>query len=145
VFRLVLSLAVLGVFYVTVRGVPPLSTLSVPLLLALLSLHTAGIVWLVSAVSVYLRDLRHIVIALMPAFMFLTPVFYPVSTLPEMARSLLYANPLTFPIEATRAAMFDGVWPNLLPTGIYAITGWAVALAGYWAFARLRIEFADVL
>jgi lipopolysaccharide transport system permease protein len=85
------------------------------------------------------------VIALMPAFMFLTPVFYPTSTLPATVQYIIYANPLTFPLEAMRAAMFEGVWPSALPIVIYAFFGWIAALAGYWAFARLRIEFADVL
>jgi lipopolysaccharide transport system permease protein len=77
--------------------------------------------------------------------MFLSSVFYPVSTLPETYRLLLHINPLTFIIEQTRDIIIWGRLPNWQGLGIYLIISLIVAGLGFVWFQKTRKGFADVL
>ena len=77
--------------------------------------------------------------------MFLSAVFYPISSLPEQIQPLMYINPLAIVIEQTRLVAIDGVQPSIL----YILLGTFIALIGceisYRGFQRARRGFADVL
>ena len=145
IFRLTVGLAILATFYLATQGLPPPAVLAIPFLLALLSLFAVGMIWLLSAVAVYLRDIRHMIIVLMPAFMFLTPIFYPLSSVPATAKPFFYSNPLTFIIEGVRQALFSGLWPNWLGFVGYMLAAFLFNWLAYTAFTKLRAGFADVL
>jgi lipopolysaccharide transport system permease protein len=144
-FRLAIGIVLLAIFYVAVRGVPPVTAAIIPLLVVLLSMVSLGFVWLLSALSVFLRDIRHVIGVLMPAFMFLTPVFFPLSAAPPVVRRILYANPLTFILESVRGALFSDAWPNWLGLIAYAAVACLFGWFGYRVFMKLRTGFADVI
>ena len=75
----------------------------------------------------------------------MSPVFYPVSAVPERFRAVIMANPLTFIIEQLRAVLIWGQWPDWRGLGIYALVALAVAWAGFAWFQKTRGGFADVL
>jgi len=77
--------------------------------------------------------------------MFISPVFYPISALPEKFQIWLMLNPLTFIIEQSRAVMIFGKLPDWAGLGIYTAASLAMAWAGYWWFQKTRKGFADVL
>ena len=77
--------------------------------------------------------------------LFLAPVFYPVTALPEEFRPWLMANPLTFIIEQAREVLIWGRLPNWGGLGIYTLAATAVAWAGYAWLQKTRKGFADVL
>ena len=77
--------------------------------------------------------------------MFLAPVFYPLSSLPEPLRPWLYLNPLTFIIEQARAVLFTGVQPDWTGLLVYFLIGMAVAALGFRWFQMSRKGFADVV
>jgi lipopolysaccharide transport system permease protein len=77
--------------------------------------------------------------------MFISPVFYPISALPEKFQFWLMLNPLTFMIEQSRAVMIFGKLPDWTGLGIYTFFSLAVAWAGFWWFQKTRKGFADVL
>src|SRR5659263_147790 len=77
--------------------------------------------------------------------MFLSPVFYPITAVPERFRPFIMANPLTFIIEQARAVLIWGQLPDWLGLGIYALVATAIAWAGYAWFQKTRRGFADVL
>ena len=139
------SLALLFAFYLVVRGVPPLATLLLPLLLALLAMAMLGLVWLLAAVGVFLRDLSHLLASLMPVVMFVSPIFYAMADVPEALRPLGYLNLLAVFIEAMRALLFAGTvpaWPLLVAiVAAPALLFWI----GFAFFARNRARFADVV
>jgi lipopolysaccharide transport system permease protein len=78
-------------------------------------------------------------------FLFLSPVFYPVSALPEQFRFLLQLNPLTLPIESGRLVLIVGRQPDWLGLLMQTALGAAVAYIGFWWFQRTRKGFADVV
>ena len=100
--RLGVTSVILLIFFLVIRGLPPLATLSVPLIVAPFALIVVGAVWFLSALGAYVRDLRQLmgVVALM--MMYLSPIFFPLAMVPERARPFFYANPLAFVIESTR-------------------------------------------
>ena len=144
-FRVLVGSLLLIVFYLAIDGLPPPSAMAAPVLVLPLALVAIGFTWFLSAVGVYVRDFRHAVLMLAPVTMFLTPVFFPLATVAEPIRSLLYLNPLTFIIEAVRAALFLGEWPSLPALAIYTGLAWTFAWAGRSWFLFVRGEFADVV
>ena len=144
-FRVLVGSAILLVFYLAIDGLPPLSALAAPILVIPLALIAVAVTWFLSALGVFVRDFRHAVLMLAPVMMFLTPIFFPLSTVSEPLRSLLYLNPLTFIIESVRATLFAGQWPNWAALAIYTVLAWAFAWAGRSWFLFVRGEFADVI
>jgi lipopolysaccharide transport system permease protein len=139
------SLALLFAFYIVIRGVPPLAALLLPLLLALFAMMMLGIVWLLAAIGVFLRDLSHLLASLMPVLMFASPIFYSMADVPEQLRPFSYLNPLAVFIESARSLLFDGAlpaWPLLAAL----VAGPALLFwLGFAFFARNRARFADVV
>jgi lipopolysaccharide transport system permease protein len=105
----------------------------------------AGVGWLLSSLGTYVRDIAQLTGPLTSALMFLSPVFYPLSALPERARALFLLNPLSIPIEAMRDVVIWGHPPDWIELGIYSLVALAVALFGRWWFEKTRKGFADVL
>lgn len=141
-----IGFVILAAFYLALRGLPPAAALSYPLLLAGLLLFSLGATWVLAGLSVFFRDLAHVMHPLSMLLLFLSPLFYPLERVPESLRVfVLIGNPLAFPLEATRNALFFGEWPSLTGVLIYVGLGWLFAVAGYSLFMRLRPGFADVI
>lgn len=144
-FHAAISFVVLIVLLIAVRGVPAATALLVPVVLLPYVLLCLGIAWFLSALGVYLRDIGQVAQMVVTALMFLSPLFYPVSALPEAVRPFFLLNPLTLPIEETRAVLFFGRPPNLGALAPYAVFALATMWVGFAVFQRVRRGFADVL
>jgi lipopolysaccharide transport system permease protein len=123
----------------------PASAFCIPLIFAPLLLLLLGLGWILSAIGTYLRDIGQVIGLLVTALQFLSPVFYPVSALPAGMQPWLRFNPVSLPIEALRAALFEGRWPDWAALGAYSVCALGIAALGAWLFVRLRPGFADVL
>lgn len=116
-----------------------------PIVLLPLVLLTVGIAWIIAAAGVFVRDLVNIAPIFVQALMFLSPVFYPAQSAPAYLKPLLYANPLTVPIEQLRDITLQGRAPDWLAWGGLLFVGLALCVAGHAVFQHSREEFADVL
>jgi lipopolysaccharide transport system permease protein len=116
-----------------------------PLVLLPLIALTLGLSWFVAALGVYIRDIGQLIGLAMTIILFLSPVFYPISSLPEPYRSLVLLNPLTLPIEQSRNILIWGRLPDWTALAGYYVIALAVASFGYWWFQKSRRGFADVL
>jgi lipopolysaccharide transport system permease protein len=143
--RLAVTSTILLIFFIVIRGVPPLAALSIPLVVAPFALIVLGVVWFLSALGAYVRDLRQLTGVLALVMMYLSPIFFPLAMVPERARAFFYVNPLAFVIESARGALFAGQWPNWLALAAYAVFAWLFAAAGYRWFLRVKPGFADVI
>ncbi|NRF66811.1 ABC transporter permease [Aquincola sp. S2] len=97
-----------------------------------------------AALGCYLRDLQQAVPLVMSGLLFLSPVFYPGAAAPQALQSLLQFNPLTAPIELSRAAWFGDpiAWSPML----LSLLGLLIALPlAHALFQRLRPGFADLV
>ena len=117
----------------------------IPLVLLPLVVLTLGLSWILASLGVFIRDVGQTIGLVTTVLMFLSPVFYPVTALPEKVRPFIMANPLTFIIEQAREVLIWGHLPNWMGLGIYTLSATAVAWVGYAWFQKTRKGFADVL
>ena len=101
--------------------------------------------WLLAALGVFLRDLGQVMVVVTQALLFLSPVFYPLSAVPELARPWFGINPLAWSIEALRGVTLYGRLPAWEEWALWTLTGLLAALMAYKAFQYLRSAFADVV
>jgi lipopolysaccharide transport system permease protein len=144
-FHTFVSLAVLVAAFVLFNGYLHWTIVFAPLVLMPLVVLTMGVAWMLAAFAVYLRDVGQTIGIITMALMFLSPVFYPVSALPERLRPWLMANPLTFIIEQAREVLVWGHVPKWSGLGIYTLAAAFVCWLGYAWFQKTRTGFADVL
>jgi lipopolysaccharide transport system permease protein len=140
-----IGLAVVLVAHWALSGTMSVTVLLLPIVLLPFVFLVTGIVLFVGAIGVYLRDLAHITNFVIMAALFLAPVFYPVSMVPEKYRFLLYLNPLTFTIEQAREVALFGRLPDWQGLFIYTAAALVFAWFGLWWFQRTRKGFADVI
>jgi lipopolysaccharide transport system permease protein len=137
-------LVLIAALILTKGGVEP-TALFFPIIFLPFVIGTLGVVWFVAALGVYIRDLAQAVVLVTTAFMFLSPVFYPVSALPENFQVILFYNPLTFAIEQSRAVVIFGEFPDWNGLIAYTMASLVVSWCGFFCFQRVRQGFADVL
>jgi lipopolysaccharide transport system permease protein len=126
------------------RSIPP-TVILLPLVILPVVLAGLAAGWLLGALGVFVRDLQQIVAPLSMALLFLTPVFFDLSIVPETFRPWFYANPLTFAVEQSRAILLDGQLPDFAGLAIGTLVSWLAAAASLALFRRAREEFADAL
>ncbi|MCP5207411.1 MAG: ABC transporter permease [Hahellaceae bacterium] len=126
-----------GQLTIHLSALPLIGIAFVPMLL--------GIGWLLSSLGVYLRDLGHVVGLILTPLMFLSPIFYPITALPDFIQDYMLLNPLALIIDSTRAVVLDANWPDFEALGVYLIVSSAVAILGAACFHKTRKGFADVL
>lgn len=144
-FQFLVSLGVWLVAYGVLFGLPHWHALLLPMVLVPLILFIMGLSWALASLGVYLRDVGQIIGVLITVLMFLTPIFYPASSLPPAFQSLIFLNPLTAPIEMTRDLMYWGRIPSLNLLALSAGGALGFALLGFAWFQKTRKGFADVL
>jgi lipopolysaccharide transport system permease protein len=143
-FHALMSLAVL-LLGLAALGKLSFWALALPLVWAPLLLFTAGVAWFLAALGVFLRDISQAAGPLVTAVLFLSPVFYPASAMPENLRPWLFLNPLTVPIEAMRALTYGNQPPNWVALGIHALACALTGFLGWLWFTKTQKGFADVL
>ena len=121
------------------------SVLLLPLLIVPQLVATLGAAWLVASLGVFLRDVVQGVSLVLMAWLYLTPIIYPESLVPEQYRSFINLNPFTPLVRNYRRILLEGTMPDW--SGLAYFTGFALLLFlfGYWWFARTRKSFADVI
>lgn len=144
-FHAAISLLVLLIFFLGTQHYLHWTVLLLPLLLFPFVLFTMGLSWFLAATGVFLRDVGQTTGIITTALLFLSPVFYPVSALPEAYRPFLFVNPLTFIIEQARGVLLWGTMPDWTGLVVYFIVGFLTAWAGLFWFQKTRKGFADVL
>jgi lipopolysaccharide transport system permease protein len=144
-FHMAVSFGVWLLFYLAFFGTPQPTTLLLPLLLLPLVLFTMGACWFLAALGVYLRDVSQIIGLVTTTLMFLSPIFYPLSSLPAEYRPLFNLNPLTLAIEEVRGVLIWGQVPAATDLGVYTLAAAAIAWLGFAWFQKTRKGFADVL
>ena len=115
-------------------------------LVAVQLLFTIGVCLLLSSFTVLYRDVRHTLPLVIQVWMYITPVIYPVSTVPEKYRTIyMLINPMAGIIDGYRRAVVQGRAPELSYLGLAAAVSLFLVWAGYKYFKRLEHEFADIV
>lgn len=144
-----IDLAVAGVTFIIFAYVTdnplPLTALWFPLLLAIEFVLVSGTVLLLSALNVFARDFRLVAPFLVNIWLFLTPVMYPLDSVPEGLRGLYYLNPMTGIIVSFRLVLVNGTAPDLGLLATSLIGAIVLGVVGVWYFGATESRFADVI
>ena len=144
-FHLLVSLLVWVLFYMVAFGVPKSGILMLPVALFPFAIFVLGLSWLLAALGVYLRDISQFVGVVVMALMFLSPIFYPLSALPEGYREVVALSPITAAVDQARDLMFWGKPLAWGPWSVYLIISLFVGWLGFAWFQQTRRGFADVI
>jgi lipopolysaccharide transport system permease protein len=117
----------------------------IPVFFALLLLFTLGVTLATSAINVFYRDVNPVVQIGLQLWLYLTPVAYPLSAVPERYRPFFLLNPLTGVVEGLRAVLVFGREPEWNVVGISAAIIVAIFVAALVLFKKTDKYFADVI
>lgn len=144
-FHSLISIGVLQCGFLALNGYLHLTVVLLPIIILPFLLVTLGAAWLLASLGVYLRDIGQFIGLVTTVMLFLAPVFYPMSALPEKYHLVMMLNPLTFIIEQSREILLLGHLPDWIGLAIYTLVSVLVAWFGYFWFQRTRRGFGDVL
>tara|TARA_R100000687_G_scaffold82482_1_gene82026 strand:- start:518 stop:1102 length:585 start_codon:yes stop_codon:yes gene_type:complete len=144
-FHACISIVVLLAGLLVVNGGLPVTVISLPVVILPLAIVTLGLSWLLASIGVYFRDINQAVGILTMILMFLSPIFYPLSALPEAYQKYILLNPLTFIIEEARAVLIQGDWPDWRGLGLYVLVSLPAGWMCFWWFQKTRQGFSDVI
>ena len=119
--------------------------LCLPVVMAVEYVLALGITMIMSAVNVYFRDLEHILGIVSMAWMFMTPIMYDMSMVPEHLRFFFRLNPMTSVVTAYRDILYSGGIPRLETLGVAAGMGIVFLILGFLIFGKLKRRFSEVM
>lgn len=120
-----------------------------PLIIGVLLLFVIGAGLACSALNVVFRDTRYIVESLLTVLFWLSPVFYPLSTVHEKFPNWLFGiyilNPLAGCIEALRRVLLQDLYPDAVSFTVATVVSLATLILGFALFTKLQRQFADLI
>ncbi|MEH1962822.1 MAG: ABC transporter permease [Nostoc sp.] len=117
-----------------------------PLLWLTQLLLTAGLGYLTAGLTVFLRDIPQTLGVILNIWMYLTPIIYPASAIPEKWRGwVFWLNPMTAIVEGYRDLILVGEVKHWGELGVSSLIALVIFCGGLWCYRRLRPAFADVL
>ena len=133
-------------------GIQKISSVEIPFTIILIPLVmvplTAGCIacsWIVSSLSVYIRDTEQIIPLIISSSMFLSAVFYPIEAMPDKARVVLEWNPLARCIGLLRDFTINGNYPSIRWTIGSLIASLICLEVTYRIFKRAQRGFSEVI
>jgi ABC-type polysaccharide/polyol phosphate export permease len=141
----ILGLSVLTLLFVIHTFVPKATVVWVPVLLVVLVAFTLGVILIMSSLTVYLRDLRHVLPMITQLGLLATPIAYGMNKIPEHLRLPYSAvNPLAPVIDGLRRTILLGQQPAWDLLGAGAATSFFLLGVGFILFKKLETGFTDV-
>jgi lipopolysaccharide transport system permease protein len=140
-----LRISVFVVACLLMQGQIPVTVLLLPLVWVPLVLYAVGIGWILASIGTFLRDVGEIVSLALMAIFFLSPVLYPVNTIPDVVQWIVSINPLTVPIQQARELAYFGTFPDPNVWLVQLAMSMFVAWAGLALFCRSKRIFGDVV
>lgn len=140
-----ISYIILLVFIFIMNGSLNWTTVMLPIIILPLCFLSLGLSWIISSLGVFFRDISHLVGVLLTALMFLSPVFYPVTSVPENMRFIYSFNPLSYVIEEVRNILLVGTFPDIGQIMLGLLISIIILIIGYRWFVKTKRGFSDVL
>ncbi|MDO8675158.1 MAG: ABC transporter permease [Candidatus Omnitrophota bacterium] len=140
-----ISLVILLIMMLFYKIVPAVGIIYLPFLVMLCFLCSIGIGFWLAAINVMYRDVRYAIPFLIQLGMYVTPVIYPVSVVPEKFSWIIYLNPMTGIIEGFRASLLGYKAMPVAGIGISFLVTVIFLLSGLFYFRKVERVFADVI
>ncbi|MGH6849589.1 MAG: ABC transporter permease [Methylocella sp.] len=140
-----ISLGVLLVFELALTWRLPPASLALPLVVMPFFVLLLGICWFLMALGSFTRDVAHLMISIVPVFMFATPIFYSIDDVPPNLRIYLHLNPIGNYVEMIRDLLLFNRFPGLI---LYCGTVFASLLIFFYSyrfFMQYKAVFVDVI
>lgn len=144
-FHALVSVVVLIAAQLVFQGSLPITALLLPVVLLPFLLLTLGLAWCLASLGVFVRDVGQTISLITSVMLFMSPVFFPVQSLPPALQPWMHLNPLTFVIEQVREVVVWGRLPDWQGLAVYSLASIATAWLGFAWFQKTRKGFADVL
>ena len=116
-----------------------------PIILIVQYFLVLGIGFIISSITVYLRDIQHFIGVLLQLLFYAAPVVYSANTIPEDFKWILKYNPMTYIINAYRDIFFNQVKPDLVSLGNLFGISLIICVLGRLIFNKLQKGFAEQL
>ena len=116
-----------------------------PVILLIQYILLIGIAFIVSSITVYFRDLEHIIGVVLMAAFYGTPIVYKLEQLPSNLQVLMQLNPMTHLINAYRDIFYYQQMPDFKMLGILLAIALGLTVIGYFIFKKLQKGFAEEL
>ncbi|MDR1533300.1 MAG: ABC transporter permease [Clostridiales bacterium] len=116
-----------------------------PIVMAVEYILAIGIALITSAITVYFRDLEHILGIVSMALMFLTPIVYPLEAVPQEYQGIYDFNPMVSVIAAYRDILYNGEIPKIETLARAFVLGVLLFVVGLIVFGLLKRHFAEEL
>lgn len=126
------------------RVIPGAVILLVPLVVLLATMFALGVGLWIAALNIEYRDIRIVIPWILQIAMYVTPVVYPLSALPERYRLVATLNPMSGIVESFRATLFGTPVPAA-PLLWSVLASLLLVFSGAFYFRRVERRFADVL
>lgn len=123
----------------------PAALLCLPVIMFVEYILALGFIMIMSALTVYIRDLEYILSILAMAWQFLTPVMYSMEQVPGEVRWIFSMNPMTYVITAYRDILYYGKMPEMDTLLSAVILGLTMLATGWAVFYRLQKHFVEEL
>ena len=114
-----------------------------PLIAIIQSALSLGLLFVLSAINVYVRDIEYLVAFLLNLLFYATPILYTASMFPSKVRWILYLNPISTIVDAYRSIFYYKVMPNLASLALVGILSFIILIIGYIIFRKLEKGFAE--
>lgn len=104
-----------------------------------------GVAFIVSAITVYFRDLQHILGIIIQLLFYATPIVYSIKSVPENLKWIVKVNPMSYIIESYRNIFYNKINPNFHGLLLALISGILLCIIGYFIFKKCEKRFAEEL
>ena len=137
---------VIVILALLITGIGISSTIWVlPIIMVIEFFFVLGLVLIFSAITVYFRDLEHILGIVTMAWMYLTPILYSIDMVPAAIVPIMYINPMTGIILSYRDILYNKVMPDFSNLFLAVIFAVIFVIVGYFVFQKLQKKFAEEL
>ena len=123
----------------------PLTYALVPVLVLVQLVAMAGAAFALSAIGAFVRDVREVVSLFAIAGIFVLPIVYLPTAVPDALRPLLYANPFSYMIWCYQDAIYFGRFEHPVSWAVFTLGSLFLFVAGYRLFRRVSPYFGNVV
>lgn len=122
-----------------------IGTMFLPLEMILMYIFGLGCSFLISTITVFVKDLGHLMSVLMRLVFYVSPTFFFVEEAKGLLGQIIWYNPITYYLETFHQILYFGQIPDLYFVGMSALLAFGAITVGYLVFYKCRDRFAEVL